>query len=62
MEDSFRSVVEGTAAVTGEEFFRSLVRQLSCALEVRYAFVAERRDESRERVRMPGFLGGRSFL
>lgn len=41
MEISLRSVVEGTAAVTGKEFFRSLVYNLTCALSVSYAFVTE---------------------
>src|SRR5262245_54861404 len=38
---ALRSLVEGTAGSTGEEFFRSLVRNLASALGVRYAFVAE---------------------
>lgn len=40
-EISLRSVVEGTAAVTGKDFFYSLVYHLSCALSVSYAFVTE---------------------
>ncbi|MEM8828618.1 MAG: EAL domain-containing protein [Cyanobacteria bacterium P01_G01_bin.19] len=40
-EISLRSVVEGTAAVTGEDFFYSLVYHLTCALSVNYAFVTE---------------------
>ncbi|MDJ0592788.1 MAG: EAL domain-containing protein [Pleurocapsa sp. MO_226.B13] len=40
-EISLRSVVEGTAAVTGEDFFYSLVYHLTCALSVSYAFVTE---------------------
>ena len=40
-EISLRSVVEGTAAVTGEDFFHSLVYHLTCALSVSYAFVTE---------------------
>ena len=34
-----RTIVEGMVADTGEEFFRSLVRHLALALNVRYAFV-----------------------
>ena len=41
MEISLRSVVEGTAAVTGKDFFYSLVYHLTCALSVSYAFVTE---------------------
>ena len=40
-EISLRSVVEGTAAVTGKNFFRSLVYHLTRALCVSYAFVTE---------------------
>lgn len=40
-EMSLRSVVEGTAAVTGKDFFHSLVYHLTCALSVSYAFVTE---------------------
>jgi len=35
------AIVEGTARVTGQEFFCSLVRHLAAAVGTRYAFVAE---------------------
>jgi PAS domain S-box-containing protein len=38
---ALRAIVEGTARHTGEEFFRSLVRNLSAAIGVPSAFVAE---------------------
>lgn len=38
---ALRAIVEGTARHTGEEFFRSLVRNLSAATGVPNAFVAE---------------------
>ncbi|HEY1189291.1 MAG TPA: sigma 54-interacting transcriptional regulator [Gemmata sp.] len=38
---ALRAIVEGTARHTGEEFFRSLVRNLSAATGVASAFVAE---------------------
>src|SRR5690242_15700875 len=38
---ALQAVVEGTASGTGEEFFRSLVRHLAKAIDVRYAVVAE---------------------
>ena len=34
------AISEGTAATTGEDFFRALVRHLTTVLHVRYAFVA----------------------
>ena len=38
---ALRAIVEGTARHTGEEFFRTLVRNLSAATGVASAFVAE---------------------
>lgn len=39
-----RSLVEGTAAASGDDFFQSLVKHLAGALGVRFAFVAEFAD------------------
>jgi PAS domain S-box-containing protein len=41
---ALRAIVEGTVRTTGGEFFQSLVRNLSRAIDVRYAFVAEFAD------------------
>ena len=38
---ALRDIVEGTAHSTGEEFFLTLVRHLSRAVDAQYAFVAE---------------------
>src|SRR6516165_2970433 len=38
---ALRAIVEGVEAETGDEFFASLVRHLSSALNVQYAFVSE---------------------
>src|SRR5881628_2207568 len=40
-EELLRAIIQGTAAVTGGEFFRSLVQHLAQGLHVRFAFVAE---------------------
>ncbi len=40
-EDMLRAITEGTATVTGEDFFRSLVQHSAEALRVRFCFVAE---------------------
>lgn len=40
-EQILRLIVEGTAAVIGKDFFRSLVHSLAKALNVRYAFITE---------------------
>jgi PAS domain S-box-containing protein len=46
-EDTFRSIVVGTASATGIDFFPSLVRHLAGALRVRYAFVTDCDDHKR---------------
>ena len=45
-EDVLRAVIEGTASVTGDEFFRSLVKNVASALGVRYAFVTECKQDA----------------
>ncbi len=60
-EEALRAVVEGTASVTGSEFFPSLVRHLATALGIRYAFVAECREEVKGRVRTLAFWKGEGF-
>src|SRR5215469_15951317 len=44
-EETFRSIVIGTASATGSEFFPSLVRHLASALRVRYAFITDCDDQ-----------------
>lgn len=46
---ALRSIVEGTAGATGDEFFRSLVCNLASAIDVHNAFVAEFAGNSRVR-------------
>lgn len=46
-EHLLRSIVEGTAAATGPEFFRSLARNLAMALNVRWALLGEMEAGSR---------------
>jgi PAS domain S-box-containing protein len=53
---ALRAIVEGTARDTGQVFFRSLVRHLTTAVAVDYAFVAEFADK-RTRVRTLAFWG-----
>ncbi len=40
-EETLHAITEGTAAVTGSDFFYSLVRHLAQAFRVRYAFVTD---------------------
>lgn len=60
-EEILRFVTEGTAAVTGGDFFPSLVRHLAQALHVRYAFVAECTDRDKTEVRTLAFWIGDGF-
>jgi PAS domain S-box-containing protein len=46
-EETFRSIVVGTASATGNDFFPSLVRHLATALRVRYAFITDCDDHKR---------------
>ncbi|HEY9763571.1 MAG TPA: PAS domain S-box protein [Trichocoleus sp.] len=48
-EDALRLIVEGTAAATGAEFFRTCVSYLAQVLQVRYAFIAEMQDAAHAR-------------
>src|SRR3954454_16648690 len=40
-EELLSAIIKGTAATTGTQFFRSLVKHLAVGLQVRFAFVAE---------------------
>jgi len=60
-ETALRSILVGTGAATGEEFFRTLVQHLAGALHVRYAFAAELLDPERERVRTLAVWAGGAF-
>jgi len=61
-EETLRSITEGTANVTGADFFYSLVRHLATALRVRYAFVTKCVGSERERVRTLAFWNGEGFV
>lgn len=60
-EEMLRAIAEGTAAVTGRDFFYSLVRHLASALRVRYAFLTECVPGSDSRVRTLAFWKGEGF-
>ena len=44
-EETFRSIVIGTASATGNDFFPSLVRHMAKALRVRFAFITDCDDQ-----------------
>lgn len=57
-EEMLRAVTAGTAAVTGDDFFASLVGHLAVALQVRYAFVARCLDDRQSQVQTLAFWMG----
>ncbi len=61
VDETLRDITAGTASSTGDEFFRSLVKHLAHALEVRYCFVAECTDDTKKRVRILAFWVGEGF-
>jgi PAS domain S-box-containing protein len=60
-ETALRSIVVGTAAATGEEFFRTLTEHLAAALGVRYALVGELIEPERTQVRTLAVRAGGRF-
>ncbi len=58
-EEALRAIFEGTAALTGEAFFRTLAEQLARALQVKYAMVGELIEA--ERMRTLAFWKGDGF-
>lgn len=50
-EEALQLIVEGTAAKTGEQFFRACVRYLAEILQVRFALVTQCANPERSRVR-----------
>ncbi len=60
-EDLLLAITEGTAAVTGGDFFRSLMRHLAAAFQVRYAFITECTDKTMTRLRTLALLRDEDF-
>ncbi|TET77677.1 PAS domain S-box protein, partial [candidate division TA06 bacterium] len=60
-ENMLRNIVEGTSSVTGEDFFRMLVRCLSEALGLRYVLVGELTSDEEEIVRIVALWNGEDF-
>jgi PAS domain S-box-containing protein len=61
-ENVLRLILEGTAAVTGGSFFRSLARHLGSALNVRYAVVVQGVHQPAGQARTIAFWDGKDFL
>lgn len=50
-EETLNNIAKGVSGVTGEEFFRSLVKYIANTLEVEYAFVGMLEEKNSNRVR-----------
>lgn len=61
LDEALRAIAEGTAMVSGADFFRSLVLHLARAMQAKYAFIAECIDVSRLSVRTLAFWRGDSY-
>jgi len=61
-EETLRSIMQGTAALTGGNFFASLVRHLASAIPVKIAFVTECANPERTRARTLAFWDGKGLL
>ncbi len=60
-EHALRLILEGTAAVTGGSFFRSLARHLASALDVRFASVVRKLDAKPGHAETIAFWDGAGF-
>jgi|GEM_PF-3763645 len=60
-QEALRLIMEGTAAKTGAEFFRSLVRYLAEVLQVQYALVTEWANSAKDSVRTLAVWKGDDF-
>ncbi|MFN0107508.1 MAG: sigma-54 interaction domain-containing protein [Blastocatellia bacterium] len=60
-EETLRSIMEGTAAMTGGDFFASLVRHLARAIPVKIAFVTECVNPERTRAHTLAFWDGKGL-
>lgn len=60
-ESALRVIASGTASVTGEDFFKSLVQSLATSLNVQCVFVAECVDPGNRRVRTLAFMNNGNF-
>ena len=61
-ENALHSIAAGTASVTGSEFLRSLVHQISVAIHVNFAMLTEWKDQSKNIVRTLVFRIGNDFV
>jgi PAS domain S-box-containing protein len=61
INDQMCLILQGTSAYSGEEFIKSLVRQLACALKVRHAMVGELIGEKKDKIRTLAYWSDGKF-
>lgn len=62
LSDQLTAIIKGTASDTGEEFFRSLVKNLAGALNVRYAFIGVLKEDSLNEIQTLALWDGQKFM
>ncbi len=62
LSDQLTAIIKGTASVTGEQFFRSLVKNLAKALKVRYAFIGILKQDTLNEIQTLAFWDGKKFM
>ena len=60
--DLLRTIIEGTAAETGDEFFASLVTHLTSALQVQYAIIGEVMGDHDQTIRTLAVSAGGTLI
>ena len=61
-QEAFKKVIEGTSYTKGEEFLRSLVKNLARVMKVKYAGVMEVIEEEPDRARALAYWSGDHFM
>lgn len=61
-QQALQLIVEGTADKTGADFYRACVQHLVEIFQVRYAFVAQLRDDTITQMRMLALWNGKQFV
>jgi PAS domain S-box-containing protein len=61
-DQAMGGIAQQIAQATGDHFFRTLVRQVACAFDVRYALVTECTDHTQTRLRTLAYSDGSEIL
>ncbi len=61
IDDSLRALAEAASTVSGEDFFPFIVKTLASSLNVKYAFITECTDTSKQQLRTLAFWSNPTF-